>query len=88
MLLSAITDGTQKSAGSNLSRYLKALERAGIVTRQAQRVPGKRSTFGAIRYCLVRNTGRMAPVYRITAGEVFDPNTGEVFRLEAGEATL
>lgn len=80
MLLSSISDGSEKSAHSNLSKYMRALEQAGFITRAASRERGQAKTSnGFLRYRLTRNNGRIAPVYRVAAREVFDPNTGEVF---------
>lgn len=81
-VLSAIADGTEKAAASNIRRYFKALEYAGILTILPDRDRGKVATGqGFVRYRLVRNNGRMAPVVRQSMGEVFDPNTDEVFKL-------
>lgn len=86
MVLAAIADGTEKAASSNIGRYLRALERAGFVARASQRERGQALTSnGHVRYRLVRNNGRLAPVHRQSTGEVFDPNTGEVFGLGAEE---
>lgn len=84
-ILASIADGSEKTASSNLSRYFRALERAGIVERLAQREAGRTmGSNGFVRYRLRRNNGRLAPVHRASSGAVFDPNTGEVFSLKGG----
>lgn len=85
-LLATLADGSERDAHSNLSRYLRALERTGYLAPLAQRQPGQAPTSnGHKRYRLVRDTGRQAPVVRQTHSTVFDPNSGEVFAL-GGEA--
>jgi hypothetical protein len=49
---------------------------------QEKRVAGTAPTSnGHKRYQVIRNNGRLAPVVRQAAREVFDPNSGEVFAL-------
>lgn len=85
-ILASIADGSEKTAASNLRRYFRALERAGIVERHAQREPGRgMGSNGHVRYRLVRNSGRLAPVHRVSENAVFDPNTGEVFSLKEAD---
>lgn len=79
-LLSTLADGTERDAASNLGKYLRALRKAGIITREAARQPGAAITSnGHIRYQLIINAGRNAPVWRVKAGEVYDPNSGIVY---------
>lgn len=81
-LMSTLADGDEKDPASNLNRYLRALERAGFLQSSVQRVAGCALTSpGHKRYLLVRDNGRLAPVFRQTAGVVFDPNTGETFAI-------
>ncbi|OHD24108.1 MAG: hypothetical protein A2Y38_12285 [Spirochaetes bacterium GWB1_59_5] len=83
-LLSTLADGTERDAASNLGRYLRALEKAGIIRREAARQPGAATTSnGHIRYQLIINAGRKAPVWRIKSEVVYDPNSGIVYDMEA-----
>ena len=84
-LLTALADGTEKDAATNLARYLRTLARAGFLV-ELPRVPGTSLTSpGFKRYRLVRNNGRQAPVVRQHQRTVFDPNTGEAFPIDAAE---
>lgn len=79
-LLSTVANGSERSADSNLRKYLRALACAGILVVDEQRVgivKGSTSN-GLLRYRLVVNRGRRAPVWRAASRQVFDPNTGEV----------
>lgn len=84
-LLTALADGTEKNAETNLARYLRTLARAGFLV-ELPRVPGTLLTSpGFKRYRLVRNNGRQAPVVRQHQRTVFDPNTGEAFPFDPTE---
>lgn len=79
-LLNTLNDGTAKDAFSNLGKYLRALERAGIIKRSAQRVPGNSLTSnGHIRYVLVIDCGIDAPLWRASKKEVYAPSTGVIY---------
>lgn len=81
-LLCTLADGSEKDAASNLGRYLTALARSGFLRQMDNRQPGQaKHSNGHKRYLLARNNGRLAPVVRQSAGEVFDPNSGEVFAI-------
>lgn len=84
-LLTALADGTEKDAATNLARYLRTLARAGFLV-ELPRAPGTSLTSpGFKRYRLVRNNGRQAPVVRQHQRTVFDPNTGEAFPFDPTE---
>lgn len=69
---------TDAMPGDNLQRYLRVLKMAGYVVAEARRAPGTATTSnGFICFRLIRNTGRMAPIYRSSIGVIHDPNTGE-----------
>lgn len=75
-LLATLADGSERDAASNLGKYLRALEKAGIVRREAGRQPGAALTSpGHIRYRLIVNEGRKAPVWREKYNTVYDPNS-------------
>ncbi len=83
-LVTLAAAGDEANASHNASQYLRALERAGYLTRMARRDPGTApNSPGFIRWLLIpdRNSGPMAPVWRAKAAVVFDPNTGETFPL-------
>jgi len=76
-LLSTLADGSERDAASNLGKYLRALEKAGVIRREAERQPGAALTSnGHIRYRLAINTGRKAPVWRAKSNAVYDPDSG------------
>lgn len=78
-LLATLADGTERDAVSNLGKYVRALEKAGIVRREAKRQAGSALTSpGMLRYQLVVNTGRKAPVWRAKNNTVYDPNSKTV----------
>lgn len=82
-LLSTLADGTERDASSNLGKYLRALEKAEIIKREASRQPGTALTSnGHLSYRLVVNGGRKAPVWRAKTNAVFDPNTSIEYSLE------
>lgn len=81
-LLSILADGTERDASGNLGKYLRALEKIGIVQREAVRQPGAALTSnGHIRYRLIVNEGRKAPVWRAQSNSVYDPNSGLVYEI-------
>jgi hypothetical protein len=82
-LLATLADGSEKDATGNLSKYLRALEKAEIIKREASRQPGTALTSnGHLSYRLVVNSGRKAPVWRAKTNTVFDPNTQVVYPME------
>lgn len=79
-LLTTIANGHEKDARSNIGKYLRALERAGILRRAKRRVPGDALTSnGHIRYLLEIDCGRDAPVWRAKTQTVYAPSTGESY---------
>ena len=89
-IVSTHADGSEKAADINLYKYLVALEKAGILVRQAQRLPARQSR-GRVQWRLAIDLGLQAPVWRQKARTVYDPNSGRVYPIdatadEAGEA--
>lgn len=83
-LLDTLADGSERDAHGNLSKYVRALERAGIVQRMRRRVPGLALTSpGAILWWLKRDLGRQAPVWRMHKAEIYDPNQCVAIPLQA-----
>jgi hypothetical protein len=75
-LMLTVCDGEEKSAESNLGRWLNKLVCAGLLTRERV-ADGKLTSNGSYRYALVKDWGPKAPVVRASTGEVFDPNSGK-----------
>jgi hypothetical protein len=74
-LMLTICDGSEKSAESNLRRWLNNLVNVEIVERK--RVPdGKLTSNGCYQYTLLKDLGPKAPVFRASLAQVFDPNSG------------
>lgn len=78
-ILTDVAQADQTAAETNAYRYLQALEAAGHVRRM-------RGGKGAMRWLLINDTGRAAPVHRRASGVLHDPNTGERHALETGHA--
>lgn len=88
-LLDTLADGTERDAHGNLCKYVRALERAGIVQRMRRRIPGAAPTSnGAVLWHLKRDLGRKAPVWRHREGKghVYDPNAAAVIVPPSQEA--
>ncbi len=81
-LLVTLADGTERDASGNLRKYINALVLAGIVKREAERQSGTALTSnGHLRYQLIINAGRKAPVWRAKRGTVYDPNSDTVYAI-------
>ncbi len=76
-LLATVADGKERDAESNLGRWLRALAKVGILKIEGRARPLSPTSNGAWRYRLIIDAGRDAPVWRQSAGEVYDPNSGE-----------
>ncbi len=85
-LLLVVANGDERNAASNIGHYLRALTRAGIVKAAGRDKPTSPTSNGEKRWRLVKaySTGPKAPVHRASQGCVYDPNTGAVYPLEAG----
>lgn len=82
-LMATLCDGTERDANGNLAKWLRALEKAGIVAREEKRQAGNALTSpGMLRYKLVINAGRQAPVWRAKSNTVYDPNTEIIYQLD------
>lgn len=83
-LLATLADGTEKDALSNLGKYVRALEKAGILKRDAKRQAGSAMTSpGMLRYEMRVDVGRKAPVWRAKTNAVYDPNHQVEYSLQA-----
>ena len=81
-LMATLCDGTERDAYGNLAKWIRALEKAGILKRDEKRQAGSALTSpGMLRYHLVINSGREAPVWRAKSNTVYDPNTGILYQL-------
>lgn len=77
-LITIVSQGGEKDIRSNIGKYIKALECAGYLIRMAKKQQGTALTsngFARWRLDLEKNTGPQAPVWRQSAGTVYDPNT-------------
>jgi hypothetical protein len=82
-LLSTLADGTERDAAGNIGKYVRALEKAGIVKRAEKRQAGNALTStGMVRYQLVINSGRLAPIWRTNNCEVYDRNSKVVYSID------
>ena len=79
-LLNTHADGTEKSAQTNIYKYLAALARVGVIRRQAKRLPARKSG-GHTVWLFVRDLGPKTPVVRPLTREVYDPNSGQVLKM-------
>jgi len=85
-LLDIVADGGERDAASNLGKYVRALTRAGIITDAGREKPASLTDNGRKRYRLAIDVGPKAPVWRASRAEVYDPNSGAVYRLPCREA--
>jgi len=81
-LLATVADGGEKDAAGNLGRWLRALVCAGILRTEGRDRPAKPTSNGCLRYRLAIDGGSHAPVWRTSRGEVYDPNSGEVYAID------
>lgn len=73
-----VAQGGEKDIASNIGKYIRALQKAGYLVEMGKREKGSAITSnGHKRYWLLpeRNTGMHAPVWRVSANTVYDPNT-------------
>lgn len=73
-----VAEGGEKNITSNIGKYVRALQKAGYLTKLPKREKGTSLTSnGHIRYWLLpeRDSGPQAPVWRVKKATVFDPNT-------------
>ncbi|KIO49623.1 hypothetical protein [Nitrosospira sp. NpAV] len=75
-----VAQGGEKDIGSNIGKYVRALERAGYLIRLQKREAGTALTSnGFIRWWLPddKDTGLHAPVLSVAKGALYDRNTEE-----------
>lgn len=73
-----ICTGQEKSAATNLRRWLNSLVSVGLMTR-ALEPDGILTSNGSYRYTLVKDIGAKPPLVRTAARAVFDPNSGQSY---------
>lgn len=79
-----VAEGGEKDITSNIGKYIRALEKAGYLVKMAKREAGTAPTSnGHIRYWLQdeKDTGPLAPIWRVANGTVYDPNTEQEISL-------
>jgi predicted transcriptional regulator len=82
-LLELAARGSEGNAAQNAKEYMRALEKSGHLMRLSRRAPSEWPvTTGESRYCLVLNTGPLAPQFNRRQMRVFDPNTGKTYDLK------
>lgn len=87
-LLLTLNDSGAKDAASNLGRYLRGLELAGVLQRLQRRAPGCGPTSnGHVIWRLAMDLGPKAPVYRAADKAVWDPNAQRVLKIVAATST-
>lgn len=82
-LLATVAEGSERDAASNLRAWLRALARSGILVVEGRAAPELPTSNGCLRYRLVLDCGRAAPVWRQSRAEVYDPNSGAVYATRA-----
>ncbi|MBF0454975.1 MAG: hypothetical protein HQL72_09220 [Magnetococcales bacterium] len=82
-LLPLLGKEESRSHHHNLSGYFNALCATGLITRNSRPVKGIALTSpGAVEWILLDYTGPKAPIWRQSKGEIFDPNSGEIYPLQ------
>lgn len=74
-LLLTLAEPGMRDAPGNLLKYVRALERVGVLVRLERRAPGQaRTSNGHVIWRLARDLGRQAPVWRSRQQQLWDPN--------------
>jgi hypothetical protein len=76
-LLLTLAEPGMRDAPGNLLKYIRALERVGVLVRLQRRQPGQAlQSNGHVIWRLARDLGRQAPVWRSRQQLLWDPNAG------------
>ena len=71
---------------AQVGRYLKALVEAGLVKRLPRKLRGHgMGNNGYVQHLLVEDLGPLAPVWKVKAKTLRDPNGGKLFQLRASQ---
>lgn len=76
-----VAQGGEKDIESNVGKYVRALTRAGYLIEMPKRERGTALTSNGFKRWWLQDdmdTGPLAPVWRVAAGEIYDPNTDTV----------
>lgn len=84
-LLSTVTDGTESAAERNLMQWMRALERAGLVARLPRKAFSALHPNGITIWRLVRDIGRLGPVWQRAHRRLYDPNSGDYIEIKKRE---
>lgn len=74
-LLDINATGSEKDAPSNLLKYLARLEQYGVLVRLERRAGDVLTSPGYVVWCLARDLGWDAPVWRNVEKVLWNPNT-------------
>ena len=86
-LLLTLAEGHEADAPANLHKYVRQLERVGILKRLVRRQAGAAlRSKGKVIWQLARDLGREAPVWRGAEKVVYDPNSGKLLPLLAAQS--
>ena len=67
---------------AQVGRYLRALVDAGLVKRLPRKVRGQgMGNNGYVQHLMIEDLGPLAPVWKVKAKTLRDPNTGKVYEL-------
>ncbi len=76
-IMLTVCDGSEKSADTNLRRWLNCLVSGGLLISQRED-DGKLTSNGSYRYTLVKDLGPKAPVVRVSNRKIYNPNNDEL----------
>jgi len=79
----AVCDGSERSAESNLRRWLIKLVAVGVLDSKKIN-DGIMTSNGSNLYTLIKDLGPVAPIVR-GSGDVFDPNSQQIVRPKQDE---
>ncbi len=83
-----VVQGGEKDVERNIGKYLRALERAGYVSKLPVRERGTALTSnGYVRWMLLVDNGPLPPVWRQSRGMLYDPNTETDVKLAPAAAS-
>lgn len=88
-LLETLATGHEADAGGNLLKYIRQLEKVGVIKRSKHRLPAEHKVIGStgfVVWILVKDVGRSAPVWRKRERAMYDPNADALMQPMQEEA--